>query len=145
MMPSAPLGCAPPEGAFRGSPIGSGGVCMCSLSHPLPDGQPSISPPVTCHHDGVQQVGIHERVTRGSLRGYEWVKRESGGVQVQYHSSVYFMYIDCTAVQVLITVQARYYCEAIGVHHRCPGHLDGIAQLYTRGNMYRYMPHSCSG
>ena len=81
MMTSVPWGCAPSEGAFRGSLVGSGGVCMCSPSHPLPDGQPSIIPPEACHHGGVQQVGIHGRVMRGSLGGQEGAMRGSGGGQ----------------------------------------------------------------
>ena len=74
---------------------------MCSPSHPLPDGQPSIIPPEACHHGGVQQVGIHGRVMRGSLGGQEGAMRGSGGGQAQCHTSVYLLYIDCTTVHVL--------------------------------------------
>ena len=73
------------------------------------------------------------------------VRRGSGWGQTQYHIYVYLWYIYCTTVQVLITVHVLYYCEATGVQHRCPAHLDCIAQLYTRVHMYRYMPHRCSG
>ena len=67
----------PPEDAFRGYLIGAGGVGGYSPSDPLPDGQPSISPPEACHHGGDQQVGIHERVMRASCGGQE----ELGGGQ----------------------------------------------------------------